>query len=59
MSKVKYGEDIPHSISNKKTHQYIQRHAICIYDVDHDYILEKIMRLDHIANEKQIHNDNN
>ena len=45
-------------ICNKKqARQDVQRQQICIYDTDHDYIIDKIERRDHIEYEKQIHND--
>ena len=41
--------DIPRSICNKKKGvQAVQRHPIFIYDADHDYILYKMDRRDHI-----------
>ena len=33
------------------------RQPVCIYDADHDYILDEIERRDHIEYERKIHND--
>ena len=33
---------------NKKSQQAIQKHTIFIYDADHGYILDEIMRCGHI-----------
>ena len=35
----------------------LQKQPIFIDDTDHDYILDEIMRHDHIEYERQIHND--
>ena len=49
MSAIKYFLDVPRSLCTKKQAQKaVQRHTICIYYVDHGYILDEIYCQDQI-----------
>ena len=49
---IKYVADIRRIICNKKqAEKNLQQQPICIYDAYHDYILDEIMRRDHIEYE--------
>ena len=43
----------------KQARQAVKRRIICFSDADHDYILDEIMRCDHIKYEIEIQNADN
>ena len=56
---IKYGADISSYMQLKKSRQQIKINPIWIYDADHEYIWDNIMRCDHIEYEKYIQKDDN
>ena len=50
-------QSLPRVYAINKSRQYVQRQPIFTSDVDHDYIIEKIKRQDHIEYKRQIQND--
>ena len=60
MSVIKDGSDTPRIIFNKQqARKAIQIHPIFISDADNDYILDEIVRRDHIEPERHIQYDDN
>ena len=56
MSVINNVSDIPGSICQKLAGQAVQRRPIFIAGADHDYILDKIERHDHIEYERKTYN---